>query len=116
MLPAGKLKIVRRQYAKILSSADVEEPPPIINKKGKPKKSKGRNLMDRMAKYEEYVLNFTVLANVPFTNNLAERDIRPWKTKLKVSGCFRTLDGARKYARVKGFCSTVKKNGYSVYE
>jgi hypothetical protein len=74
VLPAGKLKTVRRQYARILSSADVEKPPPIINKKGKPKKSKGRN---RMAKYEEYVLNFTVLANVPFTSNLVELDTRP---------------------------------------
>lgn len=116
ILSLKKLKVVRSQYAKILALADKEEPPPLINKKGKPKKSKGRNLMDRMVRYEEYVLNFAVLENVPFTNNLAERDIRPWKTKLKVSGCFRTLDGARKYARVKGFCSTAKKHGHSVYQ
>jgi transposase len=116
VLPASKLKIIRSQYASIIASADKEEPPPIINKKGKPKKSKGRNLMDRMKKYESYVLNFAVREDVPFTNNLAERDIRPWKTKLKVSGCFRTLEGAKKYARVKGFCSTAKKHGYSVYE
>jgi transposase len=62
------------------------------------------------------VLNFAALENVPFTNNLEERDIRPWKTKLKVSGCFRTLEGASKYAQVKGFYSTVKKHGYSVYD
>lgn len=116
VLPANKLRIVRVQYARIIASADKEEPPPIINKKGKPKKSKGRNLMDRMKKYESYVLNFALRKDVPFTNNLAERDIRPWKTKLKVSGCFRTLEGAKKYARVKGFCSTAKKHGYSVYE
>jgi transposase len=72
--------------------------------------------MDRMKKYESYVLNFAVRESVPFTNNLAERDIRPWKTKLKVSGCFRTLEGAKQYARVKGFCSTAKKHGYSVYQ
>lgn len=116
VLSDKKLKIVRDQYTKILAAADVEEPPPIINKKGKPKKSKGRNLLDRLSRYENYVLNFSIVEHIPFTNNLAERDIRPWKTKLKVSGCFRTLDGARKYARIKGFCSTVKKHGLSVYE
>jgi transposase len=115
-LPVSKLKVVRSQYAKILAEAEQEEPPPIINKRGKPKKSKGRNLMDRLSLYEEYVLNFAAIEHIPFTNNLAERDIRPWKTKLKVSGCFRTLDGARQYARIKGFCSTVKKHGLSVYD
>lgn len=72
--------------------------------------------MDRLILYEDYVLKFTVTENIPFTNNLVERDIRPWKTKLKVSGCFRTLDGAKRYARIKGFCSTVRKHGLSVYE
>lgn len=116
VLPDKKLKVVRKQFAKILAAADKEEPPPSIKKKGRPKKSKGRNLMDRLVLYEDYVLNFAIKENIPFTNNLAERDIRPWKTKLKVSGCFRTLDGAKRYARIKGFCSTVRKHGLSVYE
>lgn len=116
VLADKKLKVVRKQFAKILAVADKEEPPPIIKKKGRPKKSKGRNLMDRLVLYEDYVLNFALKENIPFTNNLAERDIRPWKTKLKVSGCFRRLDGAKRYARIKGFCSTVRKHGLSVYE
>ena len=116
VLPDKKLKVVHKQFAKILAIADKEEPPPIIKKKGRHKKSKGRNLMDRLVQYEDYVLNFAITENIPFTNNLAERDIRPWKTKLKVSGCFRTLDGAKRYARIKGFCSTVRKHGLSVYE
>lgn len=116
VLPDKKLKVLRKQFAKILAAADKEEPPPTIKKKGRPKKSKGRNLMDRLVLYEDYVLNFAIKENIPFTNNLAERDIRPWKTKLKVSGCFRTLDGAKRYARIKGFCSTARKHGLSVYE
>lgn len=116
ILPDKKLKVVRKQFAKILAAANIEEPPPTINKRGRPKKSKGRNLMDRLVQYEDYVLNFAIVENIPFTNNLAERDIRPWKTKLKVSGCFRTLDGAKKYAQIKGFCSTARKHGLSVYE
>ncbi|TXF91704.1 transposase [Neolewinella aurantiaca] len=100
----------------ILAAADKEEPPLIIKKKGRPKKSKGRNLMDRLVLYEDYVLNFTMKENVPPSNNLAERDIRLWKTKLKVSGCLPTIDGAKRYARIKGFCSTVRKHALSVYE
>ena len=50
------------------------------------------------------------------TNNLGERDLRPWKTKLKVSGCFRTLTGAGRYARIKGFCATAKKHGKTVFD
>lgn len=72
--------------------------------------------MDRFKNYEEAVLAFSRHEEVPFTNNLGERDLRPWKTKLKVNGCFRTLEGARHYARIKGFCSTVKKSGLVVFD
>jgi transposase len=116
VLAADKLHIVQAQYRRILRQADHEEPPPIPRPKGRPKKTKGRNLLERMEKYQDQVLNFTQIAEVPFTNNLAERDIRPWKTKLKVSGCFRTVGGAGQFARIKGFCSTAKKHGLSVFE
>jgi len=48
--------------------------------------------------------------NVPFTNNLGEQDICMIKVRLKVSDCFRTLDGARKFARIAGYLSTARKN------
>lgn len=112
----AELKKLDDRYAIILALADREEPPPKKGKRGRPKKSAGRNLMDRFKAYEEAVLAFSRHAEVPFTNNLGERDLRPWKTKLKVSGCFRTLEGARRYARIKGFCSTVKKNGLVVFD
>lgn len=116
ILDVHKLKIVRNQYRRIIEQADKEEPPALIKPKGKPKKTKGRNLMDRLKKYEQQVFNFALLEQVPFTNNQAERDIRPWKTKLKVSGCFRTMKGAQHFATIKGFCSTAKKHGLSVYQ
>jgi transposase len=112
----AELKKSDGRYAAILTLADQEEPPPKKDKRGRPKKSKGRNLMDRFTAYEEAVLAFSRHAEGPFTNNLGERDLRPWKTKLKGSGCFRTLEGARRYARIKGFCSTVKKNGLVVFD
>ncbi len=116
VLPAKKYKTVRSRYRQILKEASREEPPPEPRPKGRPKKTKGRNLLERLERYEEEVLRFTQEHEVPFTNNMAERDIRPLKTKLKVSGCFRTLQGARHYARIKSFCSTAKKHGLSAYE
>jgi len=116
VLPAKKYKTVLSRYRQILKEASREEPPPEPRPKGRAKKTKGRNLLERLERYEEEVLRFTREHEVPFTNNLAERDIRPLKTKLKVSGCFRTLQGARHYARIKSFCSTAKKHGLSAYE
>lgn len=116
VLPAKKYKTVLSRYRQIIEEANREEPPPEPRPKGRPKKTKGRNLLERLGRYEEEVLRFAREHEVPFTNNLAERDIRPLKTKLKVSGCFRTLQGARHYARIKSFCSTAKKHGLSAYE
>ena len=88
-----------------------EEPPPQPPPSGKGRYSntKGRNLLNRLDHYREAVLAFAWHKCVPFTNNLAERDIRPTKSKLKVAGCFRTLKGAQNYARIYSFISTVRK-------
>jgi transposase len=112
----SSLKQLDRSYAELLKLADEEEPPPIKGKRGRPKKNKGRNLMERLKNHQDAVLPFSRHPEVPFTNNPGERDLRPWKTKRKVSGCFRTLTGAQYHARIKGFCSTVKKNGLVVFD
>jgi transposase len=110
----GRAEILKR-YASILKEADLEEPPPKVSNKGKPKQTKGRNLFDRLGKHKDAVLAFAWYKEVPFTNNLAERAIRPTKTKNKVSGCFRTENGAKIYARVQSFVSTVRKHGLNPF-
>ena len=114
------LQTTIRKYQAILSQADKEEPPPeprprAHTRPGRDKQSKGRNLMNRLAKHQTAVLAFAQYEEVPFTNNLAERDIRPWKTKLKVSGSFRTTIGADHYARIRGFISTARKQQKQVF-
>ena len=61
------------------------------------------------------MLAFAFNKEVPFTNNLAERDIRPAKVKQKISNCFRAFTGAEIYARIEGFVSTVRKQNYNVF-
>lgn len=112
----SNLKTVQKRYDQILRKAQKEEPPPIQRFKGKrPWKTKGRNLLEHFEKFKQAVLAFAENEHVPFTNNLAERDVRPAKTKQKVSGCFRTLNGAQKYARIQAFISTARKQQLNVF-
>jgi len=110
-------KEIEEKYDLILSQADIEEPQPIkTGKRGKLKSTKGRNLFIRLQKFKPAVLAFAFNEEVPFTNNQAERDVRPVKVKQKISGSFRTETGAEHYARIAGFISTVRKNGFNVFE
>ena len=75
------------------------------------KQSKTRNLLQRLQAHETEILRFVNDTQVPFTNNGAERDLRPAKTQLKISGCHRAADGATNWLRVRGYISTVTKHG-----
>jgi transposase len=107
----------RQRYRAILSQAEAEEPPPKKRKgqRGRAKNSPGRNLMRSLQKYEDSVLAFAFVAEVPFTNNQAERDLRAVKVKQKVSGSFRTEHGAARYARLQGMISTCRKQERPVF-
>jgi transposase len=106
----------RKKYDRICRRADREEPPPEQKARGRPKKTKGRNLLERFIEHRPYILAFAEFEDIPFTNNLAERDLRPAKIKQKVSGCFRTLEGAQRFARIRGFISTARKQSRNVFK
>ena len=114
-LGAARMVNVERLYDSILSYADGLEPPPQVNAKGRAKSSKGRNLLKRLTKLKTSVLAFARHAEVPFTNNQAERDLRPAKVKLKVAGTFRHSPGANEYARIQSFISTTQKHKFDVF-
>ena len=115
-LTGAAAEIIRQRYRQILRNAEVEEPPPKKKTgKGRPKNTPGRNLLKRLTLQEDAVLAFAFVDGVPFTNNLAERDLRPAKVKQKVSGGFRTVQGADVYARLQAMISTARKQDRNIF-
>jgi transposase len=104
------------RYTHICQVGFTQEPPPLSRGRGRPRQSKGRNLLNRLVEHQNAVLAFGFEVGVPFTNNQAERDLRPAKVKQKVSNCFRTEVGGSHYARISGFISTMRKNKLNVLE
>lgn len=110
----------QQQYQDLLDRAEEECPPPQEDKekgkRGRQKRSKSRNLLERLINFQEDVLRFMTDHQVPFTNNQGEKDIRMTKVQQKISGCFRSWEGARIFCRVRGYLSTCQKHGVSSSE
>ena len=115
VLPAPASRRYRNRYRKVLAEADSESPPPEKTERqgsrGRIPRSKARNLLERLRNYENEVLKFMVDPEVPFSNNQAENDIRMTKVQQKISGCFRSWDGALIFCRVRSYLSTCRKQG-----
>ena len=97
----------------------IEENPPSLNpekkgKRGASPKTKVRNLLERFMEHKEKILRFLTDLKVPFENNQAERDIRMMKLQQKISGTFRTTQGAEAFCRIRAYISTIRKNNLPV--
>ncbi|WP_303839275.1 transposase [Selenomonas ruminantium] len=73
-------------------------------------------MADRLDEYSEDFCRFFWDFRVPFDNNQAERDVRHAKVKIKVSGCFRSLEGAKEFAKINSVLSTARKHGIAVID
>lgn len=84
--------------------------------RGRKKRRVGHNLLIRLRDYKADVLRFLTDEEVPFTNNLAEQDIRMMKVKQKISGGFRTQEGAETFCILRSFFSTCRKRNVNIFD
>lgn len=104
-------------YTRWVNEGSRANPPPKpTGKRGRPKQAPARNLLDRLDTHREAMLAFLHDFRVPFDNNQAERDLRMLKVKHKVSGCFRSPQGAAYFCRIRGYIATLRKQGYSILD
>ena len=122
-LPPADLAVLEARYQAILEEGLAAHPLPEVvktkgraRKRGRPKRSPPRNLLERLQKQEGSVLAFMRDFTLPFDNNQAERDLRMMKLKQKISGCFRSADGARQFCRIRGYLATLRKQGLNILD
>jgi transposase len=117
-LSRAQLREYRDNYKKIIEFGMSLNPPPVAiqHRRGRLKRSKARNLLDRLEMYSKQTLRYLSDFRVPFDNNLAERDIRMTKLQQKISGTFRSYAGALSFCRIRSYISTVRKHGRSVID
>lgn len=114
-LPAEVKREFGRRYDAILDAGLQRNPPPEpTGKRGRPKRGKAGSLVDRLREHKGAALAFMEDFTVPFDNNQAERDIRMTKVQQKISGCFRTTTGAEQFCRIRGYISTLRKQGIPI--
>lgn len=120
-LSTQELEAFDTRYEAILNDGFSQNPipPPEPNapkKRGRPKRSPPRNLLERLRTQKSSVLGFMYDFAIPFDNNQSERDLRMMKLKQKISGCFRAEDGAKRFCRIRGYLATLRKQGRNIMD
>ena len=118
MLNAKLIRYYENRYKRIIRSGLKENPQPIIIKKRRGRKKKGKVIcfLERLKTRFREVLAFMYDYNIPFDNNQAERDIRMAKLQQKISGCFRSMGGARDFFRIRSYLSTLRKHKINIMD
>lgn len=108
-----------RRYDRLVRRADRLNPPRpkgtatrAASKRNSPLSPTPGSLIERLQRQRDEILRFMTDTSVPFDNNGSERDLRMVKLQQKISGCFRTPDGARSFCRVRSYLSTARKHGH----
>jgi len=101
-------------YHQLVETGLAAQPPPLPQHKhrGRVKQTKAKNLLDRLQRDAQAILRFMTDFRVPFTNNGSEQDLRMMKVQQKISGTFRSETGPTAFCRIRGYFSTMAKQGY----
>ena len=113
-LPKRRLARFGRRYdALITEGKKLNPPPPRTGKRGRPALGPAGSLLARLATHRQDVLRFATDFRVPFDNNQAERDVRMVKLQQKISGGWRSENGAHAFLDVRSYLSTARKHEQS---
>ena len=121
-LSPSELEAFEQRYDEVVQAGFDANPPPVTTtegeakKRGRPKQAPPVNLLLRLRGFKGQALAFMSDFRIPFDNNQGERDVRMVKVKQKVSGGFRTIEGAKRFGRIRGYISTARKNAKNVFE
>jgi transposase len=116
-LDAVTLATIEEEYRRLVqagweanpAAAEPTGEAPAAKSRGRKAQSKARNLLSRLTRYERETLAFVYDFDVPFDNNQAERDLRMMKVQQKISGGFRSAEGAHGFGRIRGYLATMRK-------
>lgn len=115
VLSLKRAKSLSNRYRSLLEAGriecEIELDETERNQPGPSPKTKSRNLLERLLSFKEETLAFTTDSDIPFTNNQIERDFRMYKVQQKISGCFRSFEGAKMSCLITSYISTCMKNG-----
>jgi transposase len=117
-LSPKRLYIFNEKYSRIIKTGRKKHPECTDKKagRGRKKRSLAGNLLLRLETRRDDILRFAKNFKVPFDNNQAERDLRMSKAKQKISGCFRSFEGAMIFARIRSYISTSRKNKIQILD
>jgi transposase len=106
-----------KRYDKIIEEAYSRNPwkQPKRTGRGRFKRGKVLSLIDRLKNLKEQVMRFFTDFKVPFSNNVGEKSFRLFKTKMKVSGGFRSQEGGKNFCAIYSVIDTARKNHISPY-
>ena len=112
------IALILADYQAILRDGEALNPEAPRNalQRGRVKQTPTFNLLRRLREHADEVLRFVSDLSVPFTNNLGERAIRMPKVKQKISGCFRSLEGANHFAIIRSYLDTLSKQGHNLLD
>lgn len=116
-LSQERIACIRDRYAEILAEGDATNPrAPPSGRRGRTKQNKAANLLDRLRIHADDVWRFMTDHGVPFSNNLAEQAVRMPKVKQKISGGFRTQNGAATFCTLRSYLATLHKQGGNLFQ
>jgi len=114
-LADGLLATYQRRYDELVTAGWAANPDHHPGGRGKSRRPKHVNLLDRLDIHRGEVLRYAHDLRVPFTNNGSEQDVRPLKIRMKIAGCLRTMTGADAFCRHRSYLSTARKQGQSAF-